>query len=416
MSVALKPSTDPKSLGFDPERLINLDRWMQRYVDEGKFPGSSILVARHGEIAHLATAGYCSIERQQPFELDTITRIYSMTKPITSVAIMMLVEQGHFHLDAPIDRFLPEFSDCHALRSDATSLDQCEPCPTPTIHQLLVHTSGLTYSFNDNILAKGYQRDKIDTHSETEDLAHMVKRIAALPLLFSPGDRWEYSVAIDVLSRLVEVVSGQSLDVFLQENILDPLGMTETAFSIAPDKLDRFADCYVFDAEPENKDQTSGSLRLMDDARSSSFATGKVRMLSGGGGLVSTLSDYFQFAEMVRQGGSLNGQRLLSPRTVSFMQRNHLPGDMASMGPKSWAEMPMDGVGFGLGGSVVLDPGRMRAPGSVGDFSWGGMASTIFWIDPVEQLTVIFFTQLVPSSAYPNRPELKALVHAALVG
>lgn len=398
---------DPSRLGFDPKRLKQIDTWMQRYVDEGKFPGSSVLVARNGEVAHLATAGHRSIENALPFELDTIVRIYSMSKPVTSVAVMMLVERGLFHLDAPISRFLPEFANCNALVAGATELDQTEPCPSPTIHQLLVHTSGLTYSFNEGPLADAYLDTKADFNKDAGGLERAVEKVAKLPLAFQPGARWEYSVSIDVLGRLVEVVSGKSLDKFFAEEILHPLGMTETAFSVPFDKLDRFASCY-FHTEKD-------PLHLVDAPDTTGYLEGNVDTFSGGGGLVSTLADYFRFAEMLRLGGALDGQRVLSPRTVAFMRRNHLAGDIASMGPSSFAEMPMDGVGFGIGGSVVLDPGRMRAPGSVGDYSWGGMASTIFWTDPIEQLSVVFFTQLIPSSTYANRPELKALVHAALV-
>ena len=398
---------DPERLGFDPARLKRIDTWMQRYVDERKFPGSSVLVARHGEIAHLATAGFRSIKNGLPYELDTIVRIYSMTKPITSVAVMMLAEQGHFNLDAPISRFLPEFSDMTALREDASDIGDVEPCPTPTIHQLMVHTAGLTYSFNESVLAQVYKAQNLDFNPNSGGLPKQVAAAGSMPLAFQPGSRWEYSIAIDVLGRLVEVVSGKSLDTFFADEILGPLGMEDTGFEIPENKLDRFADSYF--CSPKDP------LYQVEDTASTAFLEGKVDTLSGGGGLVSTLSDYFRFAEMIRLGGARDSVRLLSPRTVAFMRRNHLTGDIASLGPKSFAEMPMDGVGFGLGGSVVLDPGRMRVPGSVGDYSWGGMASTIFWTDPVEELTVIFFTQLIPSSTYANRAELKALVHAALL-
>lgn len=323
--------SDPGTLGFDAARLSRIQDWMQRYVDEGKFPGSSVLIARNGNIAWQATAGLRSVEQGLAYEPDTIVRIYSMTKPVTSVALMMLAERGLFHLDAPIDRYLPEFSHCHALIKGATRPDQTEPAPPPTLHQLLTHTSGLSYGFNTGVLPQAYAECGIGFGPASGALEHAVKEAAQLPLAFQPGARWEYSIGIDI------------------------------------------------------------------------------------SGLVSTLSDYFCFAEMLRLGGSLDDVRLLSPRTVAFMKSNHLAGDIASMGPKSFAEMPMDGIGFGIGGSVALNPARARSIGSVGDFSWGGMASTLFWIDPIEHLSVVFFTQLIPSNTYPNRPELKALVHAALV-
>ncbi len=397
----------PAALGFDKTRLSHIQNWMDRYVAERKFPGSSILIARNGKIVWLSSAGKRSVEQDLAFETDSIVRIYSMTKPVTSVALMMLAERGLFHLDAPIDRYLPEFSDCHALIEGATALDQVEPAPAPTIHQLLTHTSGLTYGFNTGVLSEAYTDREIGFGPASGPLEHAVKEAAALPLAFQPGSRWEYSIGIDVIGRIIEIVSGNTLDVFLQDEILGPLGMADTGFSVPDTKIGRFASCYTPVGD--------NPLHLVDRPENSNYRADKVTTFSGGGGLVSTLSDYFRFAEMLRLGGSLDGVRLLSPRTVTFMKSNHLTGDIASMGPKSFAEMPMDGVGFGIGGSIALNPARARSIGSVGDFSWGGMASTLFWIDPVEHLSVVFFTQLIPSNTYPNRPELKALVHAALV-
>ena len=397
---------DASTLGFDAARLKNIDRWMETYVGEARFPGSSVLVARDGQIAHLACCGLRSIEDALPFETDTLVRIYSMTKPVTSLAVMMLAEKGLFHLDAPISDALPEFADSRALVDGATLVEQTEPAPVPTIHQLLTHTAGLTYGFNTSLLAGAYAEAGIDFEPGSGGLAARVRQVSEMPLSFQPGRQWEYSVAIDVLGLLVERVSGRPLDRFFQAEIFDPLGMGETSFSVADADIDRFASCYLR-LEDDH-------LHLNDAAATTVYRAGEVSTLSGGGGLVSSLGNYFRFAEMLRRGGALDGARLVSPRTMAFMQRNHLPGDIASMGPGSFAEVPMDGVGFGIGGSVVLDPARMRVPGSVGDFSWGGMASTYFWIDPVERLTVIYFTQLIPSSAYPNRVQLKALVHAAL--
>lgn len=398
---------DPGRLGFDASRLEQIDVWLNRYVEEKKYAGSSVLVARHGEIAHLSAVGQRSIENNLPFETDTLARIYSMTKPLTSLAVMMLHEKGLFHLNAPIDDFLPEFSNCRALIEGAVSTEQYTSAPAPTIHQLLTHTSGLTYSFNPGLLAQEYLRSKIDFEPMSGGLSQMVKRAAEMPLAFQPGAHWEYSIGIDILGRFIEVVTGKSLDVFFREEITGPLGMDNTAFSVSAENQDIFASSYT--PIPGN------SLRLVDDSANSRFGENKVSTLSGGGGLVSTLSDYFKFVELLRLGGAANGVRLVSPRTMNFMRRNHLKGDIASMGPKSFAEMPMEGMGFGIGGSVVLDPAHTKTMGSVGDFSWGGMASTLFWIDPIEQLSVVFFTQLLPSSTYPSRAELKALVHAALV-
>ncbi len=400
---------------FDPARLARIDAWMRRYVEAERFPGSTFLLASGGEIVHRASTGYRDVAGARPFEEDTIARIFSMTKPVVSVAIMMLAERGLFHLDAPVSRFLPEFAEARALRPGATKIDETDPCPPPTLHQLLTHTSGLTYGFNPGPLSRAYAEAKIDFGPAGPGLGEMTKRVAALPLAFAPGSRWEYSISIDVLGRVVEAVDGRALDRFLAEEIFEPLGMKDTHFSIPDGKLDRFAHLYT--AFPDGAAVSLGKIedgviREVETAEASAWRN--ARTFSGGGGLVSTIDDYLAFTEMLRRGGSLGEAKLLSPATLAFMRRNHLRGEIADMGPASFAETPMTGMGFGLGGSVVLDPGRARAPGSVGDFSWGGIASTFFWIDPVLDLTAIFFTQLTPSSAYPARPELKALVHGAV--
>ena len=407
----------PEARGFDPDRLERIGAWMDRYVDEKKFAGCSVLVARGGAEVYFGAAGQRNKEADLPFTRDTVARIYSMTKPITTVAAMMLVEEGRFPLDAPVSEFIPAFKDMERLVDGATEIGQTKACATPTIHQLMTHTSGLSYPFNPGVLPKEMEAQKLNFGPDKGSLAAMTDTVAALPLAFKPGTRWEYSVAIDVLGRVVEVVSGQALGDFLAERIFRPLGMTETAFRVPDGTGDRFASLYTplaGDGMALNAKRGDGeTLRLIDQPGKSPFETAE--MHSGGGGLVGTIDDYLRFIEMLRRGGELDGARLLSPKTVEFMRRNHLPGDIASMGPKSFAEQPMEGMGFGLGGSVVLNPGRVRVPGSVGDFSWGGMASTMFWIDPVLDLSVVFFTQLTPSSSYPCRAELKALVHGALV-
>lgn len=400
--------TTATTRGFDRSRLGRIDEWMHRNIDQGRFTGSSVLLARHGDIAHLSCAGKTSLARETDYRRGTIVRIFSMTKPVTSVAFMMLLERGLLHLDAPVSRFIPEFSAMQALADGAASADQLVDAPSPTLHQLLTHTSGMTYAFNPGLLASVYAKEKIDFGPDSGGLEAMTRRAAEMPLAFQPGTRWEYSVGIDIIGRVVEIVSGKPLDRFFAEEIFQPLGMETTFFALPDNLTPRFADCYTkTDADP---------LALYDSADDSPFVGDRVTTFSGGGGLVSTLDDYFRFAEMLRRGGELDGERLLSPSSVRFMRSNHLTGDIASLGPASFAEMPMNGMGFGIGGAMVLDPALTRMPGSAGDFGWGGMASTYFWIDPVEDLTCIFFTQLVPSSSYPNRAELKALVHGALEG
>ena len=398
---------------FDASRLSRIETWMQTYLDRHRFAGCSVLIAKGGAEQYFHSCGMRDMAAGLPFERDTVARIYSMTKPVTSVALMMLAERGLFHLDAPVSDFIPSFADARCLIPDAADISQTEPCTPPTLHQLATHTSGLSYPFNPGILAQAMDAEDLLFKPDQGSLAAMTDRVAALPLAFRPGSRWEYSVGIDVLGRVIEVVTGKTLDQFLTEEILEPLGMHETRFSVPPQAVDRFSALYTplaGDSFSVSAVKTGGDpLRQVDHASKSPFLNAS--MHSGGSGLVGTIDDYMKFAEMMRTGG----QGLLSPKTLAFMMRNHLPGDIASMGPQSFAEQPMEGMGFGIGGAVVLEPGRARSPGSVGDFSWGGMASTFFWIDPVEELSVVFFTQLSPSSSYPARPQLKALVHGALM-
>ncbi|SDW41867.1 CubicO group peptidase, beta-lactamase class C family [Ruegeria halocynthiae] len=404
-------------MGFCSTAQGNICNWMHRYIDQRKYAGSALLICQNGQEVFFHACGHRSIENNLRFQRDSLVRIYSMTKPVTSVALMMLVEQGLFHLDAPLSDFLPEFASMQALIPGATRIDQTEDAPSPSLHQLLTHTSGLSYPFNLGVLPMAMDELDLIFSPQQGPLADRVKLLAQLPLAFQPGARWEYAVGIDVIGHVIEVVTGKSLDVFLAEHIFQPLEMTETAFSVPSGAGDRFASLYTpleGNAMALGAAKTgSETLRLFDSHGKSPFEAATT--FSGGGGLVSTIDDYSKFAEMLRNKGTGKGARLLGQKTVEFMFYNHLPGDIASMGPQSFAEQPMDGTGFGIGGAVVLNPARARCPGSVGDFGWGGMASTYFWIDPVNHLSTVFFTQLSPSSSYPSRAELKALVHSALV-
>ncbi len=402
---------------FDPRRLTRITDWMQRYVDERKYAGSSLLVKHEGAEVFFNACGQRSVENGLPFQRDTIVRIYSMTKPVTTVALMMLAERGLFHLDAQLSDFVPEFRNMQALIPGADRLDQTEYAPTPTLHQLLTHTSGLSYPFNPGVLPRAMDEQDLMFKPNQGLLADRVTDLADFPLAFQPGTRWEYSVGIDVLGRVIEVVSGQPLDQFFAQEIFEPLGMQDTGFHVPPGAGERFASLYTplaGDAMALNSAETgTDTLRLVDQAGESPFE--RTTTFSGGGGLVGTIDDYSRFTEMLRNRGQGIGHRPLGSKTVDYMLRNHLPGDIASMGPQSFAEQPMEGTGFGLGGAVMLNPGRTRVPGSVGDFSWGGMASTFFWIDRINDLTTVFFTQLSPSSSYPSRAELKALVLGAMI-
>lgn len=400
-------------LTLDPTRLERVRTWAQSQLEARRFAGLSVVILQDGQEVFFDARGLRDIERKAPFERETVARIYSMTKPVTSLALMTLVEEGRVHLDAPLSRYLPEFSDMRALIPGATGLDQTVPCAVPTLHQLLTHRSGLSYAFNPGLVPQAMAERGLTFAPRAGTLDDTCAQLAQLPLAFAPGAAWEYSVGIDVIGRVIEAVTGQSLAEVFQTRILDPLGMKDTGFAVRDQQLDRFASLYTplagdamdLGATPVG----DGTLRRVDSAHGSPFAN--PTCLSGGGGLVGTIDDYARFAESLRRGG----QGIVSPATVRFMQRNHLPGDIASLGPASFAEQPMRGVGFGIGGAVVLDPALSAVPGSVGDFSWGGMASTFFWIDPVHGVTTVLFTQLSPSSATSARAELKALVHGALM-
>jgi CubicO group peptidase (beta-lactamase class C family) len=406
----LKVEIDPAEAGFDPARLARIDRHFGRYVDDGLLPGWLIVVARGGDVVHLSTYGERDKEAGLPVELDTIFRMYSMTKPITSVAAMMLYEEGGFELKDPVSSYIPAFADTPVYRSGSSVRPVTEAQVEPMrIWHLLTHTSGLSYGFHfAHPVDAMYRAAGFEWGSPPgTDLAENCERFAQLPLLFQPGTGWNYSVSTDVLGRIVEVVSGQSLDAFFAERIFEPLGMTDTGFFVPEEDHDRLAALYV--PEP-------GTLRAVP-APIGGDALRKPTYLSGGGGLVSTARDYHRFAELLLGEGELDGHRLLSPRTVRYMASNHLPGgvDLEAFGQSTFAETSFDGVGFGLGFSVGLDPVANKVLSSTGDFGWGGAASTAFWVDPAEQITVLFLTQLLPSSTHPIRPQLKQLVYQALV-
>lgn len=404
----MTPASDAARLGFDPARLARLSAWMQRYVDRGLIPGAATLIMRRGQEAWFGCAGMADPETGRGWQRDTIVRFYSMTKPATAAALMMLYEEALVHLDDPVEAILPEFKDLQVLVPGYTDLSQVAPARTkPTVKHLLTHLSGLSYGIQAGPLGAAYAKDGLGVKFDYGGLDKMVKAIAALPLESEPGTRWHYSVASDVIGRIVEVVSGETLDRFFASRILEPLGMKETGFTISKRHLGRFASLYA--AKP------GGGMTLAEPSGKPGQLEGKVDTFLGGAGLVGTLDDYARFAEALRAGGIHRGHRLLGTRTLDLMRRNHLPGDIAAMGPASWAETSFHGVGFGLAGSVLLDPAKADASGSPGDYGWGGMAGTFFWVSPKEDMTVVFLTQLMPSSALPLRKELRALVHQALV-
>ncbi len=399
------------TLGFCPDRLARLDRFLaEKYIETRRLPGTLTLVARHGEIAHLHAQGLADVERGIPLRDDTIFRIYSMTKPITSVALMMLVERGLIALDEPVHKYIPEWKNLGVFVAGTHKLGfQTRPCARPMqVVDLFRHTAGLTYGFQlRSNVDEAYRREKIGEIEKAGTLEGMIQALAKLPLEFSPGEAWNYSVATDVLGWLVQVVSGRPFEQFLAEEIFAPLGMTDTGFHVRDGQQHRFAACY----QPGR----DGSITLQDDPAISSFRN-PPGFVSGGGGLVSTAHDYLQFCRMLANGGTLNGTRILSRKTIDLMTANHLPGgsSIAAQSKSLFSEAAYDGVGFGLGFATTLNASQTLMPGSNGDYFWGGAASTFFWVDPEEDLIGIFMTQLIPSSTWPVRREMRTMVYAAL--
>lgn len=403
--------TDPNEVGLNPERLDAIPEFFGRhYLDTGKLPCMATMVSRGGEIAHESYIGTTELGGSEPVTASTIFRIYSMTKPVTTLAIMMLFEECRLRLDHPVSRYIPEYRDVKVWAGGTPEEPRLkDPEREMTILDLITHTAGLTYGFlHQDATDAIYRREKVGHHSQT--LQEMARQMASLPLAFSPGQEWRYSHSIDVLGAIVEIITGQPLDQFFRERIFLPLGMQDTDFWVPEDKQSRLMACY-------QKDAVTGETTLADPAGSASraYAVRPVQ-LNGGGGLVSTLRDYHRFALMLMRGGTLDGARIISPKTWEFMRQNHLPGNqtMRGMGRSAFTEVMAEGVGFGLGGSVVTDIVRTGQPGSNGIFSWGGLASTFFWIDPAEELIAVQATQLMPSSTYPMRLQLQQLVYAAV--
>jgi CubicO group peptidase (beta-lactamase class C family) len=398
----------PAALGFDAERLARIDRFLaERYVEPGLLPCALLLVARKGELVHKSVLGHASLAKDKRLEEDTIFRIYSMTKPVTSIALMMLAEEGRISLDDPVAKWIPSWREQTVYRAGQPGAFNTRPVDAPMrVIDLMRHTSGLTYGFqNRTNVDATYRSLRLDAF-EAESLAALVEGLACVPLEFSPGTGWNYGVSTDVVGHLVSLASGLPFDEFVRTRILVPLGMLDTDFHVPEAKVARYADCYVRSA--------AGTLAL---AQPGGFLA-PPRAPSGGGGLVGTAADYLRFCEMLRRGGELGGVRLVGPKTLAFMRTNHLPDgkgitDLAP--PGMFSEAAYQGMGFGLGFATITDPARYGVTASPGEFSWGGMASTAFWVDPVEDVCVVFMTQLMPSSTYPIRRELRTMVNAAIV-
>jgi CubicO group peptidase (beta-lactamase class C family) len=399
---------EPEEVGLSSARLENVTRVVHRAVDEGRVPGGMTLVGRRGKVAYFDTYGSMDLEAGKALAEDTIFRIYSMTKPLTSVAIMMLYEEARYQLDDPISRFIPAFANQRVYVGGSRGKMETVPAAREiTFRDLLTHTSGLTYGFMEATPVDGYYRsNRIDFQTQETTLKELVEKAAEAPLLAHPGTRWNYSIATDVLGYLVEVISGVPFETYLKERVIDPLGLVDTDFHVPETKHARLAANYA----PDGK----GGLQLIDDPAQSRYLRPRT-VNSGGGGLVSTAADYARFCQFMLNKGTLDGKRLLGRKTMELMTSNHLKGDMADMGTARFSETTYEGIGFGLGFSVMIDPAKAQILGTPGEYAWGGAASTAFWCDPAEEMFVVFLTQLMPSSTHPFRRELRVLTYQSIV-
>ncbi len=401
--------------GLDGQRLTRIaDHVNRHYIEPGKIAGCQVLVARNGHVAYQKSFGLRDRERGTRWGDDTIVRLYSMTKPVTSVALMMLYERGLFQLNDPVSRYIPSWKDHQVWVSGSGKAMVTEPPKRPvSFRDMLCHTGGIGYGSilnaitgipADHPVDAAYDKEGVNRN---EDLASFVDKLGKVPLRYQPGERWMYSLSTDVCGRLVEILSGKRLDRFFAEEILGPLEMNETAFHVAPKNADRFAACY--------KRAPDKSLALEDDPTTSRFLK-EPSFFAGGSGLTGPIADYHRFCEMLRRGGELDGVRLISPRTLDLMRMNHLPGggDLASLAIGGFSESAYEGVGFGLGFASSLDQTVTQCLG-IGDYYWGGAASTIFWVDPIEDMTVVFLTQLIPSATFNFRGQLKSIVYGSIV-
>ncbi len=403
---------DPERAGFCPNKLQRLDRHLEHnYLTRQKIPGYAIHVVRNGIVAHSSCRGLMDLERATPLSDDTIFRIYSMTKPITSIALMMLFEEGRFQLTDPVYKFIPSWRRHRVwVQGDGDEMVTRAPRSPMTIQHLLCHTSGLTYGG----LLPGFELPVDPAYAaagiartSTDSLEQFVEKLAQVPLLYDPGSSWSYSLATDVCGYLVELISGKPLGDFLSERLFKPLDMSDTGFFVPDEKLNRFAACY--ERAPDK------SLRLQDDPTTSRYRSPPIAP-SGAGGLVGTVTDYARFCEMLVGEGHFRGQQLIGRPVLKLMTQNHLGGkSLAQMAVGGFSETSNEGVGFGLGFASTMDAAASGTVGE-GDFYWGGLASTLFWVDPIEDLYAIFMTQLIPSSTFNFRGQIKNIVYGSLRG
>jgi CubicO group peptidase (beta-lactamase class C family) len=396
----------PEKVGISSQRINRITSLSEEYVKSNKVPGIVTMVSRNGKIVYYEAFGNRGADDQSKMKKDDLFRIYSMTKPITAVAAMQLYEEGKFHLNDPVTKFIPEFENIKVLNDKGVVVSSEEKM---TMQQLLTHTAGFSYGFNPNdMVDQKYGEAKL---WESKDLDDFTEKIAALPLKFEPGTRWHYSIAVDLTGLIVERLSGKSLEAYFQDHIFNPLGMKDTFFEVPKNKSDRFLPNHYFDAS------TKSPKTLPIDPNSAMSNYEKVSLYSGGGGLVSTAMDYMIFTECLRNGGIYNGKRILGPKTVQFMTKNHLEGSLTNTvnsGENPLSKAQSDGFGFGLGFGIVTNSTNNRVIGSDGEYNWGGAAGTVFWIDPVEDLVVVSMIQLM-GSPWSLREDLKVATYQSLI-
>jgi CubicO group peptidase (beta-lactamase class C family) len=406
------PTAKPEDLGFSSERLAYLDSFLTGKVNHGDLAGIVTLISRHGKIVHFSALGYADVEKHRKMEKDTIFRQYSMTKAIASTALMTLFEQGRFQMRDPISKYMPEFANLRVLRTPESPLDETIALERPpSVHDILRHTAGFSHGLTNDALDKEYA--KSDLFGIDVTLEEMMQRLSKLPLQYQPGTRFSYSVGPDVQARLIEVLSGESFDEYLQKHIFTPLGMKDTGFWVPPAKADRLATVHwMKDGKlvpiDEAHGHPGGDIFVFQPWSVNSYTVNH-RRKGGSYGLVATAEDYWRFAQMILDGGEFNGVRILSPQTVRFMGQDHLE-------PAGIPDLDK-GVGFGLGFGVVRNEAAAGNLGSEGELSWGGAATTGFWIDPKEDIVVVYMTQHMGTPAADDLSgQMQTLVYSALIG
>ena len=385
-----------------------LQEWMDDYVEKNKFNGCSLSIADvEGNTLLDIASGHADKEKTKEFNSLSIVRIFSMTKAIVSTCLLQLLRDKKINVKDTLDYYFDNYSNCFALIKNAKNLTELEKTKAPSIYQLLNHTSGLSYFFNDDLIGREYLKESLTATPNNDNLSVFADKISRLPLAFKPGSRWNYSVGIDIAGRLIEIISGEPLDVYLRRNLLDPLDMKDTEFFLPKTKVDRFTDCFFYNEMQEN------FLPLVKQYENFYYQKDQVTNFSGGSGLLSTGRDYLKFASLLLNGGKYNSTRIFEEDVINCIRVNSLHRDIASIGVETFAQMPTTGMGHSLAGSVITNP-HPDFTSSLGDFGWGGMASNYFWIDFKKGYTAVFMTQLLPSASYPNRKELKKLVHQSL--